>query len=174
MKNLFELAVDFDENLFLQIFQTTGRKYIDLFFRWISHSADGYLYFPLLIFILLFDSTNGSVIFYSSLIAFALELPLYKIIKNTVKRSRPFEKINGIRFLIVPPDQFSFPSGHTAAAFIMATIIGSFHPEMQILLWSWASLVGFSRIYLGVHFPSDIIMGFFLGIGCAASGIYLV
>jgi undecaprenyl-diphosphatase len=65
-----------------------------------------------------------------------------------------------------PADEFSFPSGHTAAAFVMVSILGSFYPVLLLPLVILASFIGISRVYLGVHYPSDVLAGAILGIVC--------
>jgi undecaprenyl-diphosphatase len=107
----------------------------------------------------LFEPILGKDILVCLAIAFFIKFPLYTVIKKTTKRSRPFEKLPDIRHLIQPPDQFSFPSGHTAAAFLMATILSYNYSYIDGILFSWASLVGLSIIYLGVHFPILVLTG---------------
>ncbi|MEL3921385.1 MULTISPECIES: phosphatase PAP2 family protein [Aeromonas] len=97
------------------------------------------------------------------LLAFALELPLYLLLKNSLKRQRPV----GLPVFITPSDRYSLPSGHTAAAFLMATLLATAFPLWAPLLFSWAALVGASRLLLGVHYLSDLVAGALLGGGCA-------
>lgn len=70
-------------------------------------------------------------------VAFAIELPLYKLLKNSVKRHRPREALSEIGWRISPSDKFSFPSGHTAAAFFTATLLTYFLPILALLVLIW-------------------------------------
>ena len=97
------------------------------------------------------------------LLAFADELPLYLLLKNALRRQRPV----GLPVFITPSDRYSLPSGHTAAAFLMATVLAASFPLWAPLLFLWAILVGASRLLLGVHYLSDLVAGALLGGGCA-------
>jgi undecaprenyl-diphosphatase len=124
--------------------------------------------------LLIFDARTAWSFFLAGLVAFAIELPLYKALKNGIKRHRPCEVLSRVSGRVSPSDQFSFPSGHTAAAFVMATLLSYFFPLMSMPLFTWAILVGFSRIYLGVHYPTDILAGMVIGLLCALSGLAIV
>ncbi len=114
---------------------------------------------------------NGPTMLVALSVAFAIELSLYGFIKRVVSRLRPFASLPGVTMLVVPPDEFSFPSGHTAAAFVMTTILSAWHPVLLVLMLPLALSIGVSRVYLGVHYPSDVIVGAVLGI--VSSGIAL-
>lgn len=128
--------------------------------RWVSKTGDGPLY--LLIGLILFccDGFRGEQFLLQTLKAFAIELPLYLLLKQLFKRERP----HGLPKFIVPADRYSLPSGHTAAAFLMAEMLSAFYP---ILFWTafiWAGGISASRLLLGVHYLTDLFAGAALGI----------
>ena len=81
-----------------------------------------------------------------------------------MKRDRPYERIVDVHFRVRPPDRFSFPSGHTASAFLMMMLLSNTFPGLQIPALCWGTSVGVARVYLGVHYPTDVLAGAFLGI----------
>ncbi|HBA65924.1 MAG TPA: phosphatase PAP2 family protein [Methylococcaceae bacterium] len=134
--------------------------------RYISKTGDGILY-VLAAAWLYWESGSESPLFKAMALAFLIERPIYFILKNSFKRNRPQAALENFRSVIIPSDRFSFPSGHTSAAFMMATLVGFFIPVLVIPLYLWAASVGFSRVVLGVHFPTDTLMGAAIGVGTA-------
>lgn len=85
------------------------------------------------------------------------------ILKPLVKRIRPFDLVHFTQLLISAPKDFSFPSGHTMVSFASASVIISQNKKWGIYAFILAFLIGFSRLYLFVHFPSDVIIGAVIG-----------
>ena len=141
--------------------------------RYISKTGDGHLYLLLLAWISLQDSIQNPVLL-ALLIGFAVERPVYYVLKNGFKRNRPGSVLDGFQSIIKPSDQFSFPSGHTSAAFMVAVLCGYFYPEVMPFLLGWAFLIGLSRIMLGVHFPTDTLMGMCLGVSTALISLEII
>jgi undecaprenyl-diphosphatase len=153
------------------IFSLQGQRRLDSALPKISRTADGFCY-PLLALVLLAaDPATGRWFLMAAVVAFMLELPAYKLIKRLVKRDRPYETLPGVKGRVKPGDQFSFPSGHTAAAVLMATLLGNAYPHLFPITIAWALAVGLSRIYLGVHYPTDVVAGMLLGGLSALAGI---
>jgi membrane-associated phospholipid phosphatase len=89
-------------------------------------------------------------------------------LKLVVNRPRPFAVYPEIQKLD-KAGSYSFPSGHTSSAFAFATSVSLAYPQWYVVApsFAWASLVGYSRMHLGVHYPSDVLVGALLGIGSA-------
>lgn len=87
------------------------------------------------------------------------------LLKNIVCRARPFQAFpTYTNLLISPPSGFSFPSGHSCSSFAAATVLVDFFKKRAIPAVVLASLIAFSRIYLFVHWPTDVLAGVILGI----------
>lgn len=96
-------------------------------------------------------------------------------LKYTIDRQRPYIKYPDKLHPIEPEDSPSFPSGHTAAAFSLATSLSITYPKWYVIAPSaaWACGVGLARINQGVHYPSDVLTGAAIGVGCAFANIYI-
>jgi undecaprenyl-diphosphatase len=151
----------------LQIYHKYKNTKISVFAKIVSYFADPRLWgvvgivFTIIGFIV--QDFFHLIIFVS---AFFQSFLVYFIIKNLIKRERPFKQIEGIERLDKTGHGFSFPSGHCHHSTILVGIIWlSFynHPWFIIILLSYNVIVGLSRIILGVHFISDVIVGVILG-----------
>ena len=94
-------------------------------------------------------------------------------IKNIIRRERPFVTLKDVYFNKdnSPTDRYSFPSGHTSMVFSIATSLTLRYPDKPAVIagsFLYAALIGYGRMYLGVHYPSDVIGGMIVGSGSAA------
>ncbi len=96
------------------------------------------------------------------------------ILKNLIARIRPYEVIEGLKILINAPHDFSFPSGHTASSFATATVLYMTLPKkFGIPALILAVLISISRLYLGVHYPTDVLGGLISGVAIAFTTVYI-
>lgn len=143
------------------------------------------LHFPLLNYIMIFITSlgNGGLIWIAAALflifqnknmlkregfTIAVALIIFSvlgllILKPIIARPRPFVA-QGVDILIKEPMGFSFPSGHTGSSFAAASVIYFYNKKRGLLALILATLIAFSRMYLFVHYPSDIVGGLILGI----------
>ena len=97
------------------------------------------------------------------------------LLKNIIARVRPYEVIENLTILIEKQSDKSFPSGHTAASFAFVSVLWFMAPKkFSVPFTVVAALIAFSRLYLGVHYPTDILGGIIVGIVCGVVSYLLV
>lgn len=96
-----------------------------------------------------------------------------EIIKNIVQRIRPSANISATSLLITKPLSYSFPSGHTMSSFAVAGVLAKYLRIYALEFLSLASLISFSRLYLYIHYPTDILAGVILGLICSEIIIWI-
>ncbi|WP_259014292.1 phosphatase PAP2 family protein [Emticicia fluvialis] len=100
--------------------------------------------------------------------ALAVSLGTTFVLKKVIDRPRPYEKYPFINPYVLETDP-SFPSGHTTAAFSAATSLSLAVPKWYVIVpaYAWAGTVAYSRLHLGVHYPTDVLVGAVIGAGSA-------
>ncbi|WP_289028846.1 phosphatase PAP2 family protein [uncultured Paraglaciecola sp.] len=161
-----------DKALFHWLFNLTANRDCR-WIKWLSKTGDGQLYLIIGLLLWYLEPEHGDLFLYTALLAYAFEVPLYILLKKSLRRQRPCNQQTNIAAHIVPSDKFSLPSGHTAAAFLMASLLASFYPIIAIPVYTWACCIGCSRVLLGVHYPGDILAGAALGIGISVLSLSL-
>lgn len=86
------------------------------------------------------------------------------LLKPLIARTRPFDLAEGVELLILAPKDFSFPSGHTMSSVVSASILAMINKKFGYYAIPLATLIAFSRLYLYVHFPTDVLGGIMLGL----------
>lgn len=97
------------------------------------------------------------------------------LLKNLVARTRPYEVIDGLKLLIEKQSDYSFPSGHTGSSFASAIVLWKELPgKYGVMALIVAVLIAYSRLYVGVHYPSDVLAGVVIGTVLALVSVWLV
>lgn len=165
---------DLDAVILLWI-QANLRGPLDAVVTFITHLADhGYLWILIALILLLIRKTRKGGC--AAAIALACGALITNLcIKNAVARIRPYETIEGLYSLIGRMEDWSFPSGHTTASFAAATAMAStLGKKFGIPAFILAILIALSRLYVGVHYPSDVLAGVIIGIVSGLIGSFAV
>ena len=101
-------------------------------------------------------------------VTLAISQTITYVLKALLSRERPYNILKNLNTFDIILKDYSFPSGHTSASFAIATSIAFNMPKLSILVFLVALLIGISRIYLGVHYPTDVAAGIIVGVGSAA------
>jgi len=174
MNPLFEMVQSVDSSVILWIFQSGGNLYLDqtaIFFHWA-----GIFRIPaILLGIFLWLKKETRPIAIILLTAVLASMIVTFLIKELVHRPRPYIMLGltAADMLVQTSPTVSFPSGHTATAFTTATVISYFFRKWIVPALTLALMAGLARIYLIVHYPSDMVAGACVGILVALTVIYV-
>jgi undecaprenyl-diphosphatase len=139
---------------------------LDYILPWVTHFGS---HFAVIVFILLrWITTKQLKVLFDLLLLYAIQSFIIYFLKFTVRRQRPlpreemeFKVSKGPGEIIDP----SFPSAHTTFSFMMATVLAFCFPRYQAIFFIFAVFIGWTRLYLGLHYPTDAIGGALLGVG---------
>src|SRR5271155_4738795 len=128
-----------------------------------TRGGDGWLWYALGLTLVLYGGEQRFAAIGAGTSSAAAGIVLFRVLKRTSRRKRPCEIEPHCWASILPPDKYSFPSGHSITAFGVAIALGMFYPELQVCLLLAAFLIAASRIILGMHFLSDVLAGSAIG-----------
>lgn len=183
-----EALLQFDGAALLWIQENLRNAFLNPIVTFITHLGDhGYLWIGLLLVLLVIPKTRktGLIGAATLLLTFLLN---NQVIKPLVARTRPYEVIEGLTILIKKPGEFSFPSGHTANSMCVGVVLWMISQQYEKLgdkklyfpkAAGWiflvlSILIGLSRLYVGVHYPTDVLGGAAVAVfdACVVFGIY--
>ena len=152
-----------DHALMLRIHHWEAPDWLRLVMVAATRAGDGWLWYGLGLMILIAGDQERVAAVFAGTASTSIGLIIYAITKKATRRTRPCLVEPNRWAHILPPDQYSFPSGHTIAAFAITLSVGVFYPALFMPLLLAAMLIATSRVLLGMHYLSDVIAGMLLG-----------
>jgi undecaprenyl-diphosphatase len=161
---------DADVDFLLWLNQLSRREPVAVFFRIISRLGDGVFWYSLMA-VMLFQQMYLPAL---HMVVVALTgLIVYRLVKSKTKRPRPYVDNPRVILQARPLDQYSFPSGHTLHAVSLTLVSLYYYPVLGMFLVPFALLIMLSRCVLGLHYPSDVMVGASAGLIIASLSFVL-
>jgi undecaprenyl-diphosphatase len=154
-----------DERLMRRANNWHAPRWIRLWALGATRAGDGWLWGLIGLILLAFGDPDRLRADSAAGIAAVLSVLLFQRLKKVAGRRRPCHVEPHCWATLLPPDQFSFPSGHTMTAFAVSIALSQFYPSLVFPLMFCAVSIAISRILLGMHFLSDVVAGAILGAG---------
>lgn len=171
MKDWFK---EFDVFFINLINSRMKNKYLDLFMYRITDLGGAIFTTIFSCILVLLGSREIKLIGLEALSVLGISQIIVQGLKRTLSRERPYKILKQLHTFGINLRDYSFPSGHTTASFSIASTIALNMPRVSILVFIIAMIIGLSRIYLGVHYPTDVLAGIILGIGSSIVVHYLL
>ena len=163
-----------DHRLMQRVNRWPAPRWIRVWMMVATRGGDGWLWYAMGVVVLLFGGDVRFRALISAALAEAVGVALFLRLKKTANRKRPCVYQEHCWATLLPPDQFSFPSGHTITAFAIAVSLIQYYPSLTVGLLFCAISIAASRIVLGMHFLSDVLAGAGIGTGLALAIVHLV
>lgn len=153
----------FDCQVFRKVNRHFDKKLMNLFFRAVTHFGGADITIGAAIVLLIISPPETRLLAIASALSLAASHIPVQLAKRLLPRKRPYMILEKTRFPANPLKDHSFPSGHTTAIFAVVTPYILYNPQLSLFLIPLGLCVGISRIYLGLHYPSDVLAGGILG-----------
>lgn len=163
-QSVVEFITDRDHRVMRRANNWRAPRWIRVWMLMATRGGDGWLWYAMGVVILFLGGPERFAAVTAATMAGALGSSIFLYLKRKTKRRRPCQIEPHCWARLLPPDQFSFPSGHTITAFSVAISLGLFYPGLMPGLLFCAASIAVSRILLGMHFLSDVLAGSLIGI----------
>mgnify|MGYP002409371894 FL=1 len=162
MRNILR---QFDNYLIKLINHRIKNDFLDKFMYRITDLGGAIFSTIFALVLVLFGNDFIRLIGLEALVVMGLSQIVVQSLKLILSRQRPYKIIEQLHTFGINLKDYSFPSGHTTASFSIATVLALNIPIISLLTFLIATIIGMSRIYLGVHYPTDVVAGIILGVG---------
>src|SRR5262244_4440786 len=169
-RNLWQQIERRDHRVMRRMNRWRAPRWIRLWMITATRMGDGWVWYGLGALLLTFGGPQRFAAVGSAGLAAVVGILVFKALKKLSQRPRPCQIEPHCWAKVLPPDKFSFPSGHTMTACSVALVLTYFYPHLEFALIFLALSIALSRIVLGMHFLSDVLAGIILGValGCAS------
>jgi undecaprenyl-diphosphatase len=159
-----------DRKLMRRLNQWEAPHWIRKWMVFATRGGDGWLWSVIGLILLLFGGSRRFDALGAGFVSVGAGQLVFFVLKRLIGRERPCATESHCWSSLLPPDRFSFPSGHTITAFAIALSLGLYYPALVVGLVFCAVSVAASRVILGLHYLSDVLVGIVIGaaIGVAA------
>jgi len=161
-----------DHRLMRRVHRWWAPRWFRILMVMATRGGDGWLWYGLGLILLAYGGEHRFAAIGAAGSSAVAGIFLFRALKRTSRRKRPCEIEPHCWSSVLPPDKYSFPSGHSITAFGVAVTISLFYPFLFPCLITLATLIAASRIILGMHFLSDVLAGSALGVGLAFVSFY--
>ena len=163
-----------DEHYCRRIYRCSTNRIFTRFMVLISRLGNGVFWYSLICALPFIYGMEAFKVSITMTVTGLIGLAIYKYLKRKTTRRRPFVTNSEIIHGTAPLDEFSFPSGHTLHAFCFGLIAIAYYPELAYIVLPMMLLIALSRVSLGLHYPSDVVVGALIGSSLASAAVYLV
>lgn len=163
-----------DRKLMLRVNQWAPPRWMRAWMLYASRAGDGWLWIALGLLLLFFGGGRRFDALRTAGASVMIGLAAFVLIKRLANRERPRSTEPHCWAHLLPPDRFSFPSGHTITAFAVAAPLGIFYPSLLLGLTFCAMSVAASRVLLGLHYLSDVLVGIAIGCGIGLAAFHFL
>lgn len=172
-KELWNQIESGDHRLMRRVHRWRAPRWFRILMILSTRCGDGWLWYALGVILVCYGGAHRFDAMAAAGSAALAGIFLFRALKKTSHRQRPCEIEPHCWSSVLPPDRYSFPSGHSITAFAVAVSVGLFYPQLMPWLLTAAVLIAASRIILGMHFLSDVVAGSAIGVILASTAFHV-